>query len=64
MDLRDLWGDVEVDDLAVDALRVRPGSVFFCVSGFGVDGHDWAGEAVANGAVAVVAERGMLTDSA
>ena len=46
-----------VDDLAVDARRVRSGSVFFCVSGFGVDGHDWAGEAVANGAVALVAER-------
>jgi UDP-N-acetylmuramoyl-L-alanyl-D-glutamate--2,6-diaminopimelate ligase len=46
-----------VVDLAVDAQRVRPGSVFFCVSGFGVDGHDWAAEAVANGAVAVVAER-------
>ena len=46
-----------VEDLAVDARRVRPGSVFFCVRGFGVDGHDWAAEAVANGAVAFVVER-------
>ena len=46
-----------VADLAVDARRVRPGSVFFCVRGFGVDGHDWAAEAVANGAVALVVER-------
>ena len=46
-----------VEDLAVDAQRVRPGSVFFCVRGFGVDGHDWAAEAVANGAVALVVER-------
>jgi UDP-N-acetylmuramoyl-L-alanyl-D-glutamate--2,6-diaminopimelate ligase len=46
-----------IDDLAVNAHRVRPGSVFFCVSGFGVDGHDWAAEAVANGAVALVVER-------
>ena len=46
-----------VEDLAVDAGRVRPGSVFFCVRGSGVDGHDLAAEAVANGAVALVAER-------
>lgn len=44
-------------ELAVDARRVGPGSVFFCVSGSGVDGHDWAAEAVANGAVALVVER-------
>lgn len=50
-------GRVVVDDLAVDAPRAGPGSVFFCVSGFGVDGHDWAAEAVANGAVALVVER-------
>ncbi len=50
-------GRAVVDDLAVDARRVRPGSVFFCVRGFGVDGHDWAAEAVANGAVALVVER-------
>ena len=50
-------GQALVGDLAVDVQRVRPGSVFFCVSGFGVDGHDWAAEAVAKGAVAVVAER-------
>jgi UDP-N-acetylmuramoyl-L-alanyl-D-glutamate--2,6-diaminopimelate ligase len=47
----------EIGDLAVDARRVRRGSLFFCVRGFGVDGHDWAAEAVANGAIAVVAER-------
>ena len=47
----------EIGDLAVNALQVRSGSLFFCVRGFGVDGHDWAAEAVANGAIAVVAER-------
>ncbi len=50
-------GRVVVEDLVVDSTRVRPGSVFFCVRGSGVDGHDWAEEAVANGAVALVAER-------
>jgi UDP-N-acetylmuramoyl-L-alanyl-D-glutamate--2,6-diaminopimelate ligase len=50
-------GHGAVADLAVDARRVRPGSVFFCIQGFGVDGHDWAAEAVANGAAALVVER-------
>jgi UDP-N-acetylmuramoyl-L-alanyl-D-glutamate--2,6-diaminopimelate ligase len=46
-----------VEDLAVAAQRVRPGSVFFCVHGAGVDGHDWAAEALENGAIALVVER-------
>ena len=49
-------GQGEVVDLAVDARRTRRGSLFFCVRGFGVDGHEWAAEAVANGAIAVVSE--------
>ena len=49
--------DLSFDDVAVDATRVRAGTLFVCVRGFGVDGHDFAVEAVANGAVAVVAER-------
>ena len=68
MELRDVFATLDgsrlsgdgsgvVEDLAVDARRVRPGSVFFCIRGFGVDGHDWAAEAVANGAVALVVER-------
>jgi UDP-N-acetylmuramoyl-L-alanyl-D-glutamate--2,6-diaminopimelate ligase len=57
MELRDLWGDAAVDDFAVDARKVRPGSAFFAFSGFGVDGHDWVPVALANGAAAVVAER-------
>jgi len=52
-------GESEVADLAVAAADVRPGSVYFCIRGFGVDGHDWAAEAVANGAIAVIAERGL-----
>src|SRR5437660_1884489 len=46
-----------VTDLAYDARSARPGSVFFCVPGSRSDGHDFAPEAVANGAVALVVER-------
>src|SRR5919204_1411295 len=49
--------DAEVAELAYDARDVRPGSLFFCVPGTRADGHGFAAEAVANGAVALVVER-------
>jgi UDP-N-acetylmuramoyl-L-alanyl-D-glutamate--2,6-diaminopimelate ligase len=49
--------DAVVHDLAYDARAARPGSLFFCVPGQRADGHDFAPEAVANGAVALVVER-------
>ena len=49
--------DVEVRDLAYDARAVVPGALFFCVPGSRADGHDFAADAVAAGAVALVVER-------
>src|SRR4051812_30160923 len=46
-----------IDDLAYNARRAVPGSLFFCVPGSRADGHDFAPQAVANGAVALVVER-------
>src|SRR5207248_2536134 len=48
---------VEVLDLVYDARHARPGAVFFCVPGAHADGHDFAPQAVENGAVALVVER-------
>jgi UDP-N-acetylmuramoyl-L-alanyl-D-glutamate--2,6-diaminopimelate ligase len=50
---------VEVRDLAYDARAVSPGAAFFCVPGARADGHDFAGQAVENGAVALVVERAV-----
>ncbi len=47
----------DVRELAYDARLVEPGSLFFCIPGARSDGHDFAPEAVANGAVALVVER-------
>jgi UDP-N-acetylmuramoyl-L-alanyl-D-glutamate--2,6-diaminopimelate ligase len=48
---------VEVSDLAYDARAASPGSLFFAVPGMRADGHDFASEAVGNGAAALVVER-------
>jgi UDP-N-acetylmuramoyl-L-alanyl-D-glutamate--2,6-diaminopimelate ligase len=48
---------IDIRDLAYDARAVTEGALFFCVPGMRVDGHDFAPEAVANGAVALVVER-------
>src|SRR5688500_2544834 len=50
-------GDVEITALAYDNRRVQPGTLFFCVPGFTRDGHDFAPDAVARGAAALVVER-------
>src|SRR5205814_10568316 len=53
----------EISDLAFDTRRVEPGAVFFCVPGAKVDGHDFAREAVARGASALVVERELDLDA-
>jgi UDP-N-acetylmuramoyl-L-alanyl-D-glutamate--2,6-diaminopimelate ligase len=60
MMLRELLGegpDVAVTGLAFDNRVVEPGTLFFCVPGFTRDGHDFAPDAVARGAVALVVQR-------
>ena len=49
--------DVEIGALAFDNRVVEPGTLFFCVPGFTRDGHDYAADAVARGAAALVVER-------
>src|SRR5215218_10411363 len=61
MTLRDLLGagpdDVEITGLAYDNRTVEPGTLFFCVPGFTRDGHDFAPDAIARGAAALVVSR-------
>jgi UDP-N-acetylmuramoyl-L-alanyl-D-glutamate--2,6-diaminopimelate ligase len=54
---------VDVGDLAYDTRTVTPGSLFFCVRGQRVDGHDLAWEALEQGAVALVVERPLDTEA-
>jgi UDP-N-acetylmuramoyl-L-alanyl-D-glutamate--2,6-diaminopimelate ligase len=55
---------VEVTDLAYDSRKVGPGTLFFCVPGEKVDGHEFAAGAAAAGAVGLVVERQLEVDAA
>ncbi len=51
--------DAEISSLAYDNRLVVAGTLFFCVRGFTRDGHDFAPDAVARGAAALVVERSL-----
>ncbi|MDU4959744.1 MAG: UDP-N-acetylmuramoyl-L-alanyl-D-glutamate--2,6-diaminopimelate ligase [Sporomusaceae bacterium] len=48
---------IQIEHIAYDSRKVLPGSLFICLGGSHVDGHDFAAAAVEKGAVAVLAER-------
>jgi UDP-N-acetylmuramoyl-L-alanyl-D-glutamate--2,6-diaminopimelate ligase len=54
--------DVEIDAVAMDSRDVRPGSLFACVVGRVVDGHEFAAAARRAGAGALVVERPVDID--
>ncbi len=53
----DVDGDVDVRGIVYDSRRATPGALFVAIAGAHRDGHEHAADAVARGAVAVVAER-------
>lgn len=52
-----------VSSLGYRSDEAVPGSLFFCVPGTHVDGHDFAGDAVARGATVLVVERPLRSDA-
>src|SRR3954452_4102444 len=52
-------GDADISSLAYRSESVTDGALFFCVPGFSADGHDFARDAVARGAAALVCERSL-----
>lgn len=48
--------DKEITGVYYDSRKVKPGSLFICVRGFKTDGHKYIESAIANGAVAILAE--------
>lgn len=55
-------GDLVIDELVADTRQVSEGALFACVPGTVHDGHDFASEAVAAGAAALVVQRRLAID--
>ena len=53
-------GDPLVSDVTIDSRAVTPGTLFCCIPGATVDGHDYAAAAVEAGAVAVLVEQSLI----
>ncbi|MHB1127118.1 MAG: UDP-N-acetylmuramoyl-L-alanyl-D-glutamate--2,6-diaminopimelate ligase [Bacillota bacterium] len=51
--------DIEVTGLHHDSRKIQPGSLFVCVEGFHTDGHNYIGDAINRGAVAVVVSKAV-----
>ncbi|WP_019413320.1 UDP-N-acetylmuramoyl-L-alanyl-D-glutamate--2,6-diaminopimelate ligase [Paenisporosarcina sp. TG20] len=52
----------EVFDIAVDSRSVQPESVFICIKGYTVDGHDYVFQAIESGARIIVSEKHLDLD--
>lgn len=63
--IKDIQGsqDLEVSGIVFDSRQVREGSLFVAVKGTAVDGHDFIKQAIASGAVTVVAEHFQVENS-
>ncbi|RYG74078.1 UDP-N-acetylmuramoyl-L-alanyl-D-glutamate--2,6-diaminopimelate ligase [Lentibacillus lipolyticus] len=49
--------DIDISYIEADSRKVTAGSLFVCMEGYTVDGHDYIDQAIANGAVAILAEK-------
>lgn len=50
---------MEITGLTADSRQVKPGCLFVCLTGYTVDGHLYAAQAVQHGAVAVLSEKDL-----
>lgn len=64
LDISSTVGDMDtiIRGIAMDSRKVEAGDLFVCVPGLNVDGHDFAEEVMAKGAVALLVERILPLD--
>ena len=55
---------IEIGHLEYDSRLMKPNSLFFAIKGYEMDGYDFVGSAVKNGAVAVMGEREKCDEAA
>ncbi|NSL50776.1 UDP-N-acetylmuramoyl-L-alanyl-D-glutamate--2,6-diaminopimelate ligase [Calidifontibacillus erzurumensis] len=50
-------GNPQITSIEMDSRQVVKGSLFVCIKGYTVDGHDFVSQAIKNGASAIIAEK-------
>lgn len=55
-----LSGNPQISSIEMDSRQVQTGSLFVCINGFTVDGHDFVEQAIQCGASAILAERELI----
>lgn len=62
-ELLELRGDCEIEALSMDSRRKMTNGLFFCIPGARFDAHDFAAQALENGAVALVVTHFLPLDA-
>ncbi|MDP4179781.1 MAG: UDP-N-acetylmuramoyl-L-alanyl-D-glutamate--2,6-diaminopimelate ligase [Bacillota bacterium] len=59
LELIDVKGnlDIEISNIAYDSRKVRSGTLFVCIEGFKVDGHNFIAAAIENGVSALLVQK-------
>jgi UDP-N-acetylmuramoyl-L-alanyl-D-glutamate--2,6-diaminopimelate ligase len=59
LDVTDSGGDLtcEIDSIVYDSRKARHGSLFICIEGYVTDGHQYVGQALAQGVSAVLLQK-------
>jgi len=55
--------DIEINGIAYDSRKVRKGYIFVCIDGMMTDGHEFARQALDNGAAAFVAQKALALET-
>ncbi len=62
-DNADALQHIEITEIEHDSRKVKPGTLFFCITGFESDGHAFAAAAIQAGAVALMVEHPVTSVS-
>ena len=59
LDILEIYGDINenITNIAYDSRKVRNGTLFVCIEGFKVDGHQYIAAAVENGVKALLVQK-------
>ena len=61
--LENYSNEIEITSIEMDSREVRDGSLFICIEGYTVDGHNYVDAAVENGAVAIISEKHLTVQN-